>query len=125
MNGVDKIKFSFEYYDIDDDEYCMSCWSSEQIKKSLKRLREINEKSFNELTRERRVFHFYQVRWEKTTKPNGFPDQRLKLLAPYHFALLSVNQKKARVYGAFSSGVFYIVWFDLEHNIWPIAKKNT
>ncbi len=125
MDNGEKIKFSFEYYDTNSTDYCISCWSKEQIRKSLKRLKEINEKSFKELLRSRRVYHFREVNWEKTTKPEGFDDTRVKKMAAFHFALLGINKQLARVYGAYSLGIFYIIWFDLDHKIWPTPLKNT
>jgi len=82
MNDKDEnIKFSFEYYDIETDKYCISCWSKKQIKEALKRLKEINAKSFNELhCRQGRVLHFGEVDWKQTAEPNGFPDKRARAL---------------------------------------------
>lgn len=128
MSEDEKIKFSFEYYDDRPNaEYCISCWSPERIKKSLHRLKDINTKSSKELSngRNREVYHFKEVDWEKTKEPNGFPNRRANEMTPFHFALLGVNNQFARVYGAFSSGIFYIIWFDLNHKIWPTKLKNT
>ena len=120
------IVFSFEYYDTTNDKYCLSSWAPEQIKKALKRLKEINTKSFNELLHQgSRVYHFGEVIWEKTVKKVGFPDSRVSKFSAFHFALLGVNQQRARVYGAYNEGVFYIVWFDLNHEIWPTFLKHT
>lgn len=123
----EKIKFSFEYYDASENtKYCLSDWSKEQIKEALSRLKDINTKTFKELnTFGRRVYHFGEVYWERTVEKSGFPDPRLKYLSPFHFALLGVNGQLTRVYGAYSSGTFYIVWFDLNHEIWPSTLKNT
>lgn len=49
----------------------------------------------------------------------------MNLLEPFHFALLGVNGQLTRVFGAYSSGTFYIVWFDLDHMIWPSELKHT
>lgn len=120
-----KIKFSFEYYDTTRSDYCISSWEEERIKKTLERLKEVNAKSFNELRKDRRVFHFEEIDWSKTTERGGFNNSNLVLLPAFHFALLGVNNQLARVYGAYSAGIFYIVWFDLEHKIWPSPLKNT
>lgn len=124
MSVNEKIKFSFEFYDCS-GRYCMSVWSPQEIKKALERLKDINTKSFNDLSRGRSVYHFGEVDWDRTIEKNGFPDQRIKSLPSFHFALLGVNNQLARVYGAYSTGIFYIVWFDLKHTIWPTSKKNT
>lgn len=119
-----KIKFSFEYYDTS-NKYCLSSWSVDRIKKTLDRLKNVNTKTFNDLRRERYVYHFSEVIWEKTIEKNGFPDSRTKHLPAFHFSLLGVNDQLARVYGVFSEDTFYVVWFDLDHKIWPTPLKNT
>ena len=118
-----KITFSFEYCDSTKD-YCLSAWGKDRIFATLNRLKEISGKTFHELNRDR-VLHFRQVFWEKTIEKNGFPDKRVSEFEPFHFALLGVNGQKARVYGGYADGVFYIVWFDLEHKIWPTFLKHT
>lgn len=119
-----KIKFSFEYYDTS-YKYCISEWTKEQIRRSLVRLKDISTKSFNELTRNRRVYHFNEVFWGRTIEKNGFPDKRLQAFPAFHFALVGVNGQLTRVYGAFYQDTFYIVWFDLNHVIWPTPLKYT
>lgn len=122
-----KIRFSFEYYDDrQESKYCMSSWSQNQIKTALKRLKEISSKTFNEMRgKDKWVLHFGEVSWASTIEKNGFPFPEVNNLPPFHFALLSVNNQLTRVYGAYSQGVFYIVWFDLNHIIWPSALRHT
>ena len=118
------IKFSFEFYDHQSDQYCLSSWNQRQVRGALLRLREISAKTLDDLKRDRRVLHFAEVDWEKTTKPNGFPDFAANALSPFHFALLGVNHQLARVYGAYYQDTFYIVWFDLNHEIWPSTLRH-
>ena len=124
MTADDKLKFSFEFYDCS-GKYCISDWSREEIKKSLVRLKDINTKSFRELSKQRGVYHFGEVDWSQTIEKSGFPDKRVNDMYPFHFALLGVKNQLTRVFGAYSTGIFYIVWFDLEHIIWPTEKHNT
>lgn len=126
MPSLENLKFSFEFYDCS-GKYCISDWKKEDIQKTLGCLGNINTKSFSELSRDRRVYHFFEVDWKRTIEKRGFPNPRINNLPPFHFALIGVNNQKARVYGAYSgqSRVFYIVWFDLEHKIWPTEKRNT
>ena len=107
----EKLKFSFEYYDKDSCDYCLSSWGEDQIRNALLRLQDICTKSFNDLNRERAVYHFGEVIWEKTTKKNGFPNPSVNQLQAFHFALLGINNQRDRVFGAYSSGTFYIVRF--------------
>lgn len=120
-----KLKFSFEYYDTLDDSYCLSKFTAEQIKTGMLKLKEISGMTFDELISNRIVLHFGAVVWEKTIKPNGFGIKALESIEAFHFALLGVNGQLCRVFGAYYQGTFYIVWFDLNHEIWPTKLKNT
>ncbi len=119
-----KLKFSFEYYD-ESEKYCLSHFSQKQIKTTLTRLKEISTKTFQELKKDRRIYHFTEVDWQKTVEKNGFPDNRLNRLSPFHFALLGVHGQRTRVFAAYAENTLYIVWFDLEHKIWPSQLKHT
>ena len=59
------ISFSFEHYDTN-REYCLSNWEKEQIALTLNRLKDINNKTFNQMTRETKVYHFHHDVWEDT-----------------------------------------------------------
>lgn len=118
----EKIKFSFEFYD--GSKYCLSGWGIENIKKALMRLKEVCGVSFNDLRRGSSVYHFHEVDWLHTNEKRGFPNSANQL-SPFQFAVLGVNNQKARVYGAYSSGTFCIVWFDFNHYITPSVLKNT
>lgn len=112
-----RIKFSFRYYDVTSDRYCLSCWEREEIRKTLGRLREIGEKTYFDMCADGEVLHFHEVDWQQTSEPHGFPDRDARAMAPFQFALLGVNRWKARVFGALSGDTFYIVWFDKDHRV--------
>lgn len=124
LSQTKKLRFSFEYYDTACDEFCLSRFKPDQIRKALARLKDINSKTYLELRKGRRVYHFNQVDWGQTIK-KGFPDSRLEEWPAFHFALVGVNRQKARVFGALYLDTFYIVWFDLNHEIWPSPLRYT
>lgn len=119
-----KIRFSFQFYDTS-KKYCLSCWSVKEIHTALVRLKEVNEKSYKEMRQMGYQYHFHEVNWKETTEKNGFPNPQVNSLQPFQFALLSVNNQKTRVFGAYAEGTFFIVWFDLEHKIDPVKLKHT
>ncbi len=119
------LKLSFEFYDDRSDEFCVSNWNREQIRKSLLCLREINRKSFNEILYQSRQYHFNEVIWNQTIKKSGFEIPQISRLPAFHFSLVGVNNQLARIFGAYSQDTFYIVWFDLRHEIWPSRLKHT
>ena len=119
-----RIKFSFRFYDISQNNYCISKWEQDKIAKALGRLQEISDKTYSELYRDKSTYHFHSVDWSQTRK-DGFPSNGANSLEPFQFTLLGVNGQKARVYGALSQNTFYIVWFDVDHKICPTLKKHT
>lgn len=125
FSTTEKLRFSFEYYDTTCDDYCLSKWPPDKVRNAILKLQDICTKSFNQMRVERSVYHFGEVFWEKTNKPKGFPDPRVNLMSPFHFALIGVNGQLARVFGAYQAGTFYIVWFDLNHEIWPSLLRHT
>ena len=122
--GRKKIRFSFEFYDVGHSKYCFSNWSEKQILLTLKRLKDITTKSLLEL-KSQHSYRFHEVYWNKTIHKTGFNNSSVNELPPFQFALIGVNGQLARVFGAYAEGVFYLVWFDLEHKIWPSPLRNT
>ncbi|CCF83415.1 hypothetical protein [Nitrolancea hollandica] len=119
------VQFSFKFYDSIRSDYCLSNGTPEQVRTALNRLKEISAKTFKQLQQERRVLHFGEVDWSETREKEGFPDPQANVLSAFHFALLGVNGQLARVYAAWDGTTFYIVWFDLQHHIWPSVLRNT
>lgn len=120
-----RVRFSFEFYDLTQDKYCLSKAEPLQVRRIMERLRQINEKTFAELNQAGAVLHFHSVDWDKTRERHGFPYAQLADFEAFQVALLGVNGQKARLYGAYSANIFYVVWFDLEHHIWPSFKRHT
>jgi len=122
------LTFSFEYYDTSEDSlFCLSEWGREDIKYTLSRLQDICKKTLFEMQQQRKVYHFTPTDWSKSMFPQGFPKpmDALNNLDPFHFAILGLNQQKARIFGAVSGSTFYVVWFDYDHDILPYQLKHT
>jgi hypothetical protein len=121
-----ELVFSFKFYDEDNDKkYCLSSFEKKQVRTALERLRELNRTSVKDLHAKRTFYNFHEVYWDQTTIKSGFRNSNLKELDPFQFSLAGVNGQKTRVFGAISGFTFYIVWFDLNHLIWPSFKKGT
>jgi hypothetical protein len=120
-----RLRFSFEHYDTTSDRYCLSRFSSDEVRSTLGRLSEVNKLTYNEIRQKGRVYHFHDVDWSRTSERGGFPNEALAGLEAFQFAILGVNNQRARVYGALYENTFYIVWFDRDHVITPSAKKGT
>ena len=125
--AIPNLSFSFEYYDHTDDSlFCLSDWAKDDIKYTLKRLKEMCSKPIIEMIG-KKTYHFYPTNWNSTEFKNGFPPpmEALNALEPFHFAIVGLNEQKARVFGALSGSTFYIAWFDYDHDIIPVTLKHT
>ena len=121
-----ELLFSFKYYDeTNSQQFCLSKFSSDQVRIAMERLREVSAKTLNDVRQQRQFFHFHEVDWAQTTIKDGFGNRELQQLQSFQFSLANVNEQKTRVYGAMSETTFYVVWFDLNHQIWPSFKKHT
>lgn len=118
------LHFSFRYYDLSCSDYCISRWNERQIRRTLEILKDVSSRTYEDLWRDRRVYHFAEVIWQRTTKPLGYEELGIENLPAFHLGLLGVNGQKARLYGAYSTGVFYAIWFDLNHEIWPSPLRS-
>ena len=123
-SDIKEIVFSFRYYDTDCSDWCISEWEKEQIKTALTQLKEINQKKITELCRGK-PWHSHPVEWKKTIYRDGFPNKSLREMESWQIALPSVKKTCTRFFGVIEKNIFHIVWFDLNHKIWPTKLKNT
>lgn len=124
VDARQKLVFSFEFYDLS-GKYCLSNFKQEDILLAIERLKQLNSKTLPELFRDKKVLHFHEVDWSRTAEKKGFPNHVVNQMSPFQFSLNGINNQKARVYGAYNNEVFYIVWFDFNHCVWPSYLKHT
>jgi hypothetical protein len=122
-SDIPPIVFSFKYYD-NNEKWCISCWKKDEIKTALKRFQEINNNQVP-ILKIGKTWHFHPIRWEETIYPKGFTNPLLNEMEAWQIALPSVKKSLTRVYGVIQQNIFYIVWFDLNHDICPTTLKNT
>jgi len=59
----------------------------------------------------------HQIIWEETDEDCfGFPMEEEIVEIPYQF---QISKQRGRVHGFFLDCVFYIVWIDKNHNLYP------
>jgi hypothetical protein len=85
----------------------------------LERFRELSRLTAIEIMGNRSpALRSHPIQWEETTEKRfGIPREREIVDAPYQFEI-TANQH-GRVHGFFIGPVFYIVWFDPDHNLYP------
>ncbi|TVQ16480.1 MAG: hypothetical protein EA367_20095 [Leptolyngbya sp. DLM2.Bin15] len=113
------ISFSFKYYQ--NDHYKFSCnekaatyWLT-----LIDRLKAISGLSHKELLANRSsALRCHPIRWEDTSEHGfGLPNEEQLVDIPYQFSVSS--NEHGRVHGFLIDEVFYVVWLDPEHLLYP------
>ncbi len=110
------LKFSFKYlhstsqfnYQQSDSAYFLAL---------LQRLKELSKLKLKELSSKSKTLKFHAIAWEKTTE-SGFMGIEKELWDGSSFQFSLSRNKLGRVHGFFVLNVFYIVWLDVEHNLY-------
>ena len=114
-----KIRVSFEYYD-DGNPYCLSLYNAEQIRSFLACLRKLTERSWQQLVDgsskdPAMKTGLNSTPYSKTDLKN--PDIWPSRISP-DVQLLGVRAtQRRRVFGVRIVDVFYILWFDENHEV--------
>jgi hypothetical protein len=113
------ISFSFKYYQEGHSKF--SCTEKEVIYwlTLLERLKALSSLTAQELLVNRSSsLRCHPIKWEDTSE-NGFglPNEEQLVDTPYQFSLSS--NEHGRVHGFFIDDIFYIVWLDPDHLLYP------
>ena len=93
---------------------------SRYFEKMLERMKAICGSSLKEILSNRSSsLRAHPIDWSETTEPRGFLNlnQQLQQIEPYQFQI-SANEH-GRVHGFFIENIFFIVWFDPDHKLYP------
>ncbi len=113
------ISFSFKYYQDSNSKF--SCSEKEVIYwlTLLDRLKALSSLTAQELLVNRSsTLRCHPIKWEDTSE-SGFslPNEEQLVDTPYQFSLSS--NEHGRVHGFFIDEIFYIVWLDRDHLLYP------
>lgn len=112
--------FSFRYYQDDKDKFLIRGRDARYWESLMRRLRDLSKLNVDEIINNRsKSIRSHPIDWQDTTEPNGFgiPEEAQLVDTPYQFQI-SANEH-GRVHGFFKENVFYIVWLDPDHNLYP------
>jgi hypothetical protein len=116
------ISFSFKYYQ--DGHSKFSCSEKEVIYwlTLLDRLKALSSLSAQELLVNRSSsLRCHPIKWEDTSESSfGLPNEEQLVDTPYQFSLSS--NEHGRVHGFFIGEIFYIVWLDPDHLLYPATN---
>ena len=113
------ISFSFKYYNENHNKF--SCTEKEAIYwlTLLKRLKDLSSLTVQELLVNRSsTLRCHPIKWEDTSESGfGLPNEEQLVDTPYQFSLSS--NEHGRIHGFFIGEIFYIVWLDPDHLLYP------
>ena len=113
------ISFSFKYYQAAHNKF--SCIERKPIYwlTLLERLKDLSGLIAQEVLINRSsTLRCHPIRWEDTNESGfGLPNEEQLVDTPYQFSLSS--NEHGRVHGFFINEVFYIVWLDPNHLLYP------
>ncbi len=116
------ISFSYKYFQVNHDKFSVNNSQSEYLIVFLERLRDVSRCSFRELLSNRsKALRCHPIDWSDTSESGfGIPNEDDLVDTPYQFSISS--NKYGRVHGFFIEEVFYIVWLDPDHKLYPGKK---
>jgi len=116
------VAFSFAYLDLIHQKFNSANYPETYFKKFSERLKEISKIKFKTFVSDphlKRTLHSHPIKWEDTAEKAGFNLSGQKDLAdqPWQFSV-TVNEH-GRVHGFWIENIFHIVWYDLNHALYP------
>lgn len=113
------ISFSFKYYQNNNEKFSCQVKSTTYWLTLIDRLKALSGLSNQELLVNRSSsLRCHPINWEDTSEDCfGLPNEEQLVDTPYQFSLSS--NEHGRVHGFFIDEVFYIVWFDPDHRLYP------
>ena len=115
----DLIRFSFKYLDFS-KKYPLKSNDSDYFRCFFSRLQSISQMKASEFRMNKdKSLRAHTHNWSQTSEPDGFQhlNTQLRQCEPWQFQL-SAN-KHGRIHGILLDEVFYVVWFDPNHQLYP------
>jgi capsid protein len=122
-DGRQRISFSFRHVDQAHAKFSYSRRDSTYFCKVIERLSALSHYSAQEFHADRSsAMRAHPIDWEGTSEPDGFAhlNEQLRSSTPFQFAV-SANLH-GRIHGFFVEHVFFVVWLDPDHSLYPGKK---
>ncbi len=118
-----RISFSFRHIEQAHDKFHYAERDAAYFCKVLERLSAMSNFTVQEFHAMRSsAVRAHPIAWEGTSEPEGFANlnEQLRSSKPFQFAV-SANEH-GRVHGFFVDHVFFVVWLDPDHRLYPGGK---
>lgn len=113
------IKFNFKYIDFTNPKFVITECEKSYFKSLIDRLRNISSwKEIEFRQSNSKSLRSHPIKWSETTEPNGFKNLKGELSDSEGWQFQISSNEHGRVHGFLLHSVFYIVWFDPNHNLY-------
>src|SRR5579872_3099679 len=115
------VSFSFKYLDIQNPKFCIKRKDGKYFNKVVERLHGLSGYTPMDFRSNRSSsLRTHPIDFSETSEKKGFPIKNPELTqsdSAYQFEI-SANAH-GRIHGLFIGPVFYVVWFDPDHKLYP------
>ncbi len=119
-SGDARLRFSFQFFDVTDDELCPKAFADGYTQTLMCRMRDISTWTVQEfITPKGKAVRNHTIAWPETSRPDGFahlPEQ-YEAYQAYQFTLTA--NEHGRVHGFLMNDTFQVVWLDCNHRLYP------
>jgi hypothetical protein len=120
--------WSFKYCDFEYVKWCFA--ESDQIRGVLKKLKAYEHQTWGDICQalgKRNTLHHRVWATEMCTEAfKRIQELNLTKLEFYRDSLFSFHlEGKNRLWGIINEGVYFIIWYDPNHEVYPVSKKFT
>lgn len=115
-----ELRFSFKYFDPSDAEMCPAVFQNGYTQTLMERLKALSGWKAKEfVTKPCKSMRNHKHDWSKTSRPKGFAHlpSFLQDYPGWQFQLTA--NEHGRVHGLLIDEVFYLVWLDKDHRLYP------
>jgi hypothetical protein len=114
------IHFSFKHLDLTNDKFSVKRRDSKYFEKMLDRLRNVSTIKLREFKNNHsKSLRAHRINWNYTTEKNGFSHLNEQLQGDDAYQFEVSGNEHGRVHGFFIENIFFVVWFDPDHKLYP------
>jgi hypothetical protein len=114
------LRFSFKYLDMKHPKFSIKNQDARYVEKVLERFQGLSGMTSSEIKTSRtKTLRAHPIDWDKTSEPSGFSSLNRQLRETDAFQFNITSNEHGRIHGFFIDSIFFIVWFDPEHKLYP------
>ena len=115
------VSFSFKYLELEHEKFCLpdTTTKTDYFAVFCEKIQSICTMKCQEFRQAGKTLRSHNINWWRTTEPTGFAHlpQQLQDFEAWQLSLR--REDLGRVHGFFIGDVFFVVWIDHEHKLYP------